>query len=184
MTIDAAAIMTRRVVTVLPDDTVSTAAALLASHGISAAPVCDKDGRLLGMISEGDLLRPFGEKNRLHRSWWLSLVSAGSDMARALVAYMGSDQHRVRGLMTTPVVTAAETTSLGELADILLQYRIKRIPIVRDGKLVGVVSRADVISGFARALESSGPFDSQIPLGSTNLPVGRLRTGETMRAER
>jgi CBS domain-containing protein len=184
MSIKAASIMTRRVVTVLPDDTVSVVAGLLANHGISAAVVCEENGKLLGIISEGDLLSPFAEENALHRSWWLSMVSAGAELAPTFAAYMRSGQRRVRDLMTTPVVTAAETTTLGDLADILLRYKMKRVPIVRDGKLVGVVSRADVISAFARLLEPSSTSDRHIPIGSTNLPLGRLHAIDARGAER
>ncbi len=176
MPITAASIMSQRVVTDRPDDTVAKAAATLAQHGISAAPVCDDDGKLLGMISEGDLLRPFGKENALRRSWWLSMLAQGIDLAPEFAAYLRSDQRRVRDLMTAPVVTAGEAASVGELADLLLRHRIKRVPIVHDGSLVGVVSRADLIGALARASEAFSSDREQTPIGSTNLPGRRLRS--------
>ncbi len=168
MPITSASVMTHLVVSVRPDDTVAEAAALLARHGISAAPVCDKDGKLLGMVSEGDLLRPFGQENALHRSWWLGMLAQGAELAPAFAEYLRSDRRRVRDLMTGPVVTATEATPLGELADLLLRHKIKRVPIVRDGKLVGVVSRADLICALARAPETVGRDRQQSQAGSTS----------------
>lgn len=176
MSMNAASIMTHRVVTVEPDDTVAAVAGRLARHGISAAPVCDKDGKLLGMISEGDLLRPFAQDNKLLRSWWLSMLADGAELAPAFLNYMRSDRRRARDLMIGPVITANEAAGLSELAALFLRHRIKRVPIVRDGKLVGVVSRADLISALARAPEVlSSPSEAEVPIGSTRLPWRTLR---------
>lgn len=129
MSMNAASIMTHRVVTVEPDDTVAAVAGRLARHGISAAPVCDKDGKLLGMISEGDLLRPFAQDNKLLRSWWLSMLADGAELAPAFLNYMRSDRRRARDLMIGPVITANEAAGLSELAALFLRHRIKRVPI-------------------------------------------------------
>jgi CBS domain-containing protein len=149
MTIDAASIMTRDVVTAGPEDTVARVAALLTEHEISAVPVCDKDGKLLGMLSEGDLMRPFGQENSLRRAWWLGMLAEGTDLAPEFLDYVRVDQRRAKDLMTTDVVSATERASAGEIADLLSKHRIKRVPIVRDGKLVGIVSRADLIRAIA-----------------------------------
>src|SRR6185437_1788911 len=99
MTIDAASIMTRTVVSARPDDTVAQVAALLTEHEISAVPVCDKDGKLIGMLSEGDLMRPFGEENALRRSWWLGMLAEGTDLAPEFLDYVRLDRRRARDLM-------------------------------------------------------------------------------------
>ncbi len=151
MTVYAESIMTRTVVTAGPDDTVSAVAALFSKHGISAVPVCDKDGKLLGIISEGDLMRPFGEANKLHRDWWLGLLADGEELAPEFVDYMRQDRRRAADLMTKEIVTATEDTPVDRIADLLQSHGVKRVPIVRDGKVVGVVSRADVIRAMARA---------------------------------
>jgi CBS domain-containing protein len=149
MSITAADIMTRDVVTARPDDTVATVAKLLSDRDISAAPVCDEQGQVLGMISEGDLIRPFGKENALKRAWWLNLLAEGTDLAPAFVDYIRADHRRARDLMVTPVITAPDNASVPEIADLLARHRIKRVPIMRDGKLVGIISRADVVHALA-----------------------------------
>jgi CBS domain-containing protein len=149
MSITAADIMTRELVTARPDDTVAAVAKLLSDRDISAAPVCDEQGQVLGMISEGDLIRPFGKENALKRAWWLNLLAEGTDLAPAFVDYIRAEHRRARDLMVTPVITAPDNASVPEIADLLTRHRIKRVPIMRDGKLVGIVSRADVVHALA-----------------------------------
>jgi CBS domain-containing protein len=151
--LDAASIMTRDVVTAGPDATVSAIARLLTDHGISAMPICDKDGALLGMLSEGDLLRPFSQANEQRRAWWLNLLAEGTDLAPQFVEYIRLDNRCARDLMQTGVITAAETTPVPALAELLTTHRIKRVPILRDGKLVGIVSRADLVRAMMGAPE-------------------------------
>jgi CBS domain-containing protein len=149
MTIKAADIMTRTVVTAKPDNTVRVIAQQLAEHGISAVPVCDEAGQVLGMVSDGDLLSPFTQEKMLKRAWWLELLAEGQDLAPEFEAYLKLDGRRARDLMTTPVVTATEDASLTELADLLTGKKVKRLPILRDGALVGIVSRADLVRALA-----------------------------------
>jgi CBS domain-containing protein len=149
MSINAASIMTRQKITTRPDSTVAEVARLLTYHDISAVPVCDADGTLLGMISEGDLMRPFGREHDLHRAWWLGVLSAGDLLAQRLADYIRQDRRHVRDLMTHPAVTAGEMTTLGEIANLLLRHRIKRVPVLRDGQLVGIVSQADLVRELA-----------------------------------
>ncbi len=150
MPLNAATIMTRDVVTTRPDYFVATVAKLLSDHEISAVPVCNDQGRLLGMLSEGDLMRPFGKENALKRAWWLNLLAEGTDLAPVFLDYIRLDSRRAHDLMVTPVITAPEDASVPELADLLARHRIKRVPIVREGRLVGIVSRADVVRALAR----------------------------------
>lgn len=149
--LDAASIMTRNVITARPDDTVSHVARLLSENNISAVPVCDASGTLLGMVSEGDLMRPFVTENVKRRTWWLALLADGTDLAPEFLEYVRLDRHSVADLMTKQIVSADAGTDLTELADLLVRHRIKRLPIVRDGKLIGIVSRADVIRAIARS---------------------------------
>ena len=79
----AADIMSRRVVAVAPHDTVAEAAKILSSNKISAAPVCGSDGKLLGMISEGDLMAPFRESRRIGRDWWLGILAGGGELTES-----------------------------------------------------------------------------------------------------
>jgi CBS domain-containing protein len=152
--LDAASIMSREVVTARPEDTVSQVARLLTHNQISAVPVCDQSGALLGMVSEGDLMRPFSSSNVERRGRWLALLADGTDLAPDFLEYVRLDRHRVSDLMTRPAITASESAGIADLAELLAKHRIKRLPIVRDGKLVGIVSRADVIRAIARSPEA------------------------------
>jgi CBS domain-containing protein len=145
MPINVADIMTRQVIIARPDSTVAEVASLLTGHDISAVPVCADDGTLLGIISEGDLMRPFRQEHGLRRDWWIGILSSGEELARALADYIRQDHRGASDLMTQPVITASETASLVEIADLLLRHNIKRVPIVRDHQVVGIVSRVDLI---------------------------------------
>jgi len=149
MSLTAADIMTRNVVTAGPNASVAEVAKLLTDHEISAVPVCDEQGKPLGMVSEGDLMRPFGKENTLKRAWWLNLLAEGTELAPAFVDYVRLDHRSARDLMVAPVITAPADASVPELADLLARHRIKRVPIVRDDRIVGIVSRADVIRALA-----------------------------------
>ena len=78
-------------------------------------PVCDKDGALLGMLSEGDLMRPFGAANEMRRAWWLGLLAEGTDLAPELLDYVRLDRRKAQDLMTRDVVTATEKTAFRRL---------------------------------------------------------------------
>jgi len=150
MPIDAAGIMTTQVVSVRPDDTVAKVVRLLADKHISAVPVCDADGTLVGMLSEGDLMRLLGTEISARRAWWLRMLAEGTDLAPEFLAYVREDQRRARELMTTAVISVTERTSAREIADLMMRHRIKRVPVLRDGKLVGIVARADLVRAIAR----------------------------------
>jgi CBS domain-containing protein len=104
----------------------------------------------VGMISEGDLMRPFGAENALRRSWWLNVLAEGTELAPAFLDYVRADHRSAKDLMTAPVITAPYDATAPELADLLARHHIKRVPIIRDGKLVGIVSRADLVRAVAR----------------------------------
>lgn len=150
MSINAADIMTKTVVTAEPGDKVRDIAQKLADHDISAVPVCDESGHVIGMVSEGDLLSPFTKDKMLKRAWWLELLTEGNTLAPEFENYLKLDARCARDLMTTPVVTATEETSLPDLADLITSKKVKRVPILRNGALVGIVSRADVVRALAR----------------------------------
>jgi CBS domain-containing protein len=144
--VQASDIMTTPVVTVTPDATVSETAKCLLDNRISGVPVVDQAGKLVGIISEGDLMRRPEAGTERRPSWWLSLFSDAEAQARAFVKRRG---RRVGDVMTTQVVTIADDASLEEIADTLEKNRIKRVPVVRNDELVGIVSRADLLHGLA-----------------------------------
>jgi CBS domain-containing protein len=148
-------VMVRDVVTVKPDDQVAEAVRLLAEHDVSALPVVDSNENVVGVISEADLLHREEIGTEKHRQWWLEAVTPASTLAGEFAKSHG---RRVEEVMSTDVVFAAEDTPLGEIATILERHRIKRVPILRSGKLVGIVSRSNLIQALAssRAPASGG----------------------------
>jgi CBS domain-containing protein len=142
-------VMTTDVITVDPETTVQAMATLLAERGISGAPVVDANGRLVGIVSEGDLLHraEIGTARRhreRRRSWWLDHFA--SELARD---YVKSHGRTVRDIMTRDVVTVTENTDLGDVAALLEAKRIKRVPVTRDGKVIGIISRANLVRALA-----------------------------------
>lgn len=150
-------IMTTDVITVDPDVTVQDLAKLLAERGISGAPVVDASGRLVGIVSEGDLLHraEIGTARRhreRRRSWWLD--DFASDLARD---YIRSHGRTVKDIMTRDVVTVTEAADLGEVAALLEAKRIKRVPVTRDGKVIGIITRANLVRVLASAKSTPPP---------------------------
>lgn len=139
-------VMVSEVVTVHPETTIAEAVALLDKHDVSALPVVDAGGHLLGIISEADLVRRVEIGTEKHRPWWMEAVTGAAVLAGEFAKSHGK---RVEELMTTDVVSAGEDADLAEIATLLERHRIKRIPITRDGKVVGVVSRSNLIQALA-----------------------------------
>ncbi len=141
----AVKVMSRPVVTVPADATVWSAADILLGARISAAPVVDADGRMIGIVSEADLMNRPELGTVPGRSWLQRLLADEAMLARD---YMRSYSHRVTDVMTRDVVTAPETAELKEVASLMQRHGIKRVPIVRDGKVLGIVSRANLLQGL------------------------------------
>jgi CBS domain-containing protein len=155
-------VMVREVITVKPDDEVAAAIELLAEHDVSALPVVDDSGRVVGVLSEADLMRREEIGTERHRSWWLEAMTPGTVLAGEFAKAHG---RKVREIMSNTVVSATEETPLGEIAGLLEKHRIKRVPILRDGKLVGIVSRSNLIQALAASHVSAGgdgPSDRSI----------------------
>jgi len=142
----ASDVMVSKVITVQPDATVHEIADILLTNRISAVPVVDGEGALLGIISESDLIHRVEAGTERHYTWWRKLVINGDRLARDFVK---SHAARASDLMTRQVVTASPDLPLGDLAALLERHRIKRVPIVVHGKLVGIVSRADLLQPLA-----------------------------------
>ncbi len=120
-------------------------AARLTKSGISALPVCDREGHVLGIINVGDLMRPFGQAHDLCCDWRLGLLAEGNELAPVFLDYIRKDKRIVRDLMTRPAHSATEDMTIPQATDSIIRYRIKRLPVVQDGKLVGIMSRADLV---------------------------------------
>lgn len=141
----AADVMTADVVSVEPDTPVRVIAQLLYTHGISGIPVIE-DGRVIGIVSEGDLIGHAKAIGEQHRSWWLGVLMNDSLSARD---YAKTHGRTARDVMTDAVVAVEETATLAEIAKTLERHRIKRVPVLRGGKLVGIVSRGNLLQGLA-----------------------------------
>lgn len=140
-------VMTAPPITVTPDARVEYVAKLLLERNISAVPVVDAHGRLAGIVSEGDLMRrPESGTQRQRSSWWLALFSGDDEHARE---YAKTQGRRAADVMTREVVTVDESTPLERIAELLEKHRIKRVPVVANGKVVGIVSRANLLQGLA-----------------------------------
>jgi CBS domain-containing protein len=139
-------VMTNKVITVDENASVQEVAKLLVEHGISAVPVVDKDNRVIGMVSEGDLLHRAETGTDRRRSWWLEQMTATNQLA---AEYVKSHSAKVKDVMTRNVLSVTEATRVADIAVLLETHRIKRVPVLRDGKLVGIVSRANLVRALA-----------------------------------
>jgi CBS domain-containing protein len=121
---------------------------LLLKYRISAVPVIDGAGKVVGIVSEGDLLRGEGtSRARVHHPWWLEAVFVGQ-----MVAYDKARGARAGVVMTRNVITVGEETPLNEIAELLERHHVKRVPVIKDGKLAGIVSRANLLHGLANTI--------------------------------
>ncbi len=141
-------IMTRKVRTVTLATPVASIARTLISRRISAVPVVDRKQHVLGIVSEGDLLRRVESGTERRRSWWTDLVTNSNVRSRD---YVKSHGRRARDVMTRPVISVTETTDVADIADLMERWDIKRVPVVRRDRLVGIVSRQDLLQALSRA---------------------------------
>ena len=145
-------VMTADVITVKENASVRDVAKLLAERGISAVPVVDDDNRIIGMVSEGDLLHRTETGTGRRRSWWLELIASTNELA---VDYVRSHGGSVKDVMTRDVISVSDTTPVADIAILLEKNRIKRVPVVRDGRLVGIVSRANLVRALAMTVNEA-----------------------------
>jgi CBS domain-containing protein len=142
-------VMTTEVVAVSPDTPTSEIAELLLENGISAVPVVDGSGAPIGMVSEGDLIGREEAAREARRDWWLALLAEGTELNADYLASLRAPKRTAHEIMAAPVVTVSEETDISEIAGLLATYRIKRVPVVRDSRIVGIVSRADLLRELA-----------------------------------
>lgn len=150
----AADVMVTNVITVRSDASVETVAETLLANKISAVPVVDETGGLVGLISEGDLIHRVEAGTERHRAWWLELLTIRETLAHEFVK---SHARKAADLMTRSVVTVAPETPLSDIASLLEKHRIKRVPVMKDGRLVGIVSRANLVQAIVRQARKPVP---------------------------
>ena len=145
-------VMTTQVVAVEADTSVREVARIMVEHRITGLPVQEPNGRLVGVVTDGDIYRraELGTDRRRRRSW-LELFAADPRHAQDYVEAHG---RIARDVMSSDVVAVAPETSLRQIADLFETRRIRRVPVVRDGKVVGIVSRANLVQAFATSRHS------------------------------
>ena len=149
--LEARDIMTKGVITVGPDTSVREVTRSLLENRISAVPVIDGANRVLGIVSEGDLMRRSEIGTEKGRSWWLDALAETSELAHAFVKSHGV---KASEIMTSNVITVDQTASIAEIAEILEDNNIKRVPVVRKGKLAGIVSRSNLLQALSAQKET------------------------------
>lgn len=148
-------VMTDAVVSVRHETPASEVARLLLDNRISAVPVVDNNGAPIGMVSEGDLLGRDETAREARRDWWLALLAEGKTLSAEFLANLRSLERTAGDVMSAPVATVGEEADVREIARLLATHRIKRVPVVREDRIIGIVSRADLLR--ALAAEQSRP---------------------------
>jgi len=141
-------VMVAPVITATPHATIKSVAETFLKYRISAVPVVDDKGAVVGIISEGDLMHRAETGTERQRPWWLQAIMSQDGLA---LDYVKAHARKVADAMTRQVITASPETSLQDIAALLEKHAIKRVPIVENGQLVGIVSRANLVQVFASA---------------------------------
>lgn len=153
-------IMTTSVISIPQDGKIEDAVRLMLDHQVSALPVVGEQNELKGIVSEGDLMRRVRDPDSRRRSWWLEVLGGSTYSAQEFVKLKS---HHVSDAMTRNVVTIEEDTPVGAIARLLEMHRIKRAPVLREGRIVGIVSRANLLLALSAlpdgALQASSEDD-------------------------
>ncbi len=155
-------VMTPDVISVTAKDTVLEAARMMLQNRISGLPVVDASGRLVGMVTEGDFLRRGEIGTERQRPKWLEILLGPGRMADE---YVRSSGRKIEDVMTSDPVTVSEEDSLETVVELMERRHIKRLPVLRDGKMVGIVSRANLMHALvslARDVETPAGGDAAI----------------------
>ncbi len=156
-------VMTRNVISVRPDESIMKAARLMLQNRISGLPVVDKGGELMGIVTEGDFLRRGELGTQRRRPKWLEFIVGPGRLADE---YVHASGRKVDEIMTTDPVTTAEDDPLEKVVEVMERRHVKRLPVVKDGRMIGIISRANLmhaLASFAREIPAgSASNDSQI----------------------
>jgi CBS domain-containing protein len=148
-------VMTSRLETAKGETPVQELAHMMLTKRISGVPVVDDNGKLQGIVSEGDLMRrtEVGTDGQAHRSWWLKMFADPADEARDYIKTHGATAADV---MSRGAISVSPEDDIGKVALLLEKHQIKRAPVLQDGRLVGIVSRSDLLRGLA----THGPLNT------------------------
>lgn len=147
-------VLTRNAISIEPDAEVLRAVRLMLQNRISGLPVLEVDGRLVGILTEGDLLRRQETGTEPRRSRWMEFLLGPGRLADEYVHVHG---RRVREVMTTDLVTIDADATLDQVVELMQKHQIKRLPVMSDGKMVGIVSRANLLHALASLAAEAGP---------------------------
>jgi len=150
-TLTAADLMTPDVRTVRPDTPLRTAIKLMLAGGFSGMPVVDEAGKAIGMLTEGDLIR-WTEQQTPRARWWLDMLADGHELSGEFMTAIRDEHAKVRAAMTRPVVGVAEATPVRDVARLLAEQGIKRVPVLRDDRPVGIITRRDLVGALLKDL--------------------------------
>jgi CBS domain-containing protein len=147
---EAQDVMSRPVFSITPTDSVTSAVRMMLQNQISGLPVIDAGGRLQGMITEGDLLRRAETATQRQRPRWIAFLLGPGRLADE---YVHTHGRQVGEIMTPDAVAVSAEAPLEEVVSLMEKHRIKRVPVMKDGRVVGIISRANLLhalAGFAR----------------------------------
>jgi CBS domain-containing protein len=147
-------IMSARVISVAPDASILEAIRLMLQNHISGLPVIDPAGTLVGVVTEGDFLRRSETGTERKRSRWLEFLIGPSRLADE---YVRTHARRVKDVMTSTPITVSEDSRLDQAVELMESHRIKRLPVVRGGQVVGIVSRANLLHALVGLAAAAPP---------------------------
>src|ERR1700733_9460267 len=142
---NAREVMTSAVISATGDTPVRDIAQLLLQNHISAVPILDKSGAPIGMVSEGDLVGRDETERDARRERWLALLAEGEPLGPDFLSSLRHPERIASDIMSRPVITVTEDIDTGEIARLLAAHRIKRVPVVRNGQVIGIVSRENLL---------------------------------------
>jgi CBS domain-containing protein len=172
--VTAGDLMTRDVAVVHPGTSLLEAVTVMAKRRISGMPVVEHNGTLVGMLSEGDLVR-WHEGYSERQTHWLEMLAEGTNLAPEFLQGIREQRHTVKSVMAHNVTTVTEDTPAREIARLMCDRNIKRVPVMRDTKLVGIVARSDLVRALAQKLVEKPAELAPHPQANVNLALRRGR---------
>jgi CBS domain-containing protein len=148
--------MAGHVISVQPDDSLRAAARIMAQHRLSGVPVIDKVGVLVGVLTEGDLIR-WHEGLSERQAGRIERFGEGYQVGPSLIETIVHENHLVKSVMSRDVVSAPETISAQDAAAMMARHHVKRLPVMRGGTVVGIVSRSDLVRALANEIDNRRP---------------------------
>jgi CBS domain-containing protein len=157
----ASDVMTSKVISISPESSLKDMIQLMIDHRISGLPVVSKEGKLVGMVTEGDCLHRAETGTEVKRSFWRDLLTGSETLA---TEYIRSHGRKVSEVMTRDPIAVSADTDVGEIIHLLEKNQIKRVPVVKDGAVVGIVSRANLVQALAGLVDTTNIEQSDTKL--------------------